>query len=350
MTKHLHEGETMSSSTLDALLSALSVDVEAFALCEIAENVRLVFPPMDVIEVHHVLEGTLYLTIGDTDPIEAPAGAMVIVPPERLQYLAASKTAATSKISSDVSLPVRGGMVILDATDGGRSVLRIACGAVQPDPNGSFGPLDGLSRPVAEELSDVPVVSTAFEAMLQEVAAPEEGAMALTSALMKACLVVLLRRHLKSSRKAGTPFALFSDARIGRAIAAVLDRPSADHSVITLAKKAAMSRSAFARDFKSSLGITPMEFVSRVRLNLARRLLVTTTRPVDAIAAEVGFKSRSHFSRVFRDQYGTDPSTFRRRNFLGLSPVERPSRSEPGKMRGRAAMSMAISAKTRRGD
>ena len=310
----------MSPSTLDALLSALSVDVEAFALCEIAENVRLVFPPMDVIEIHHVLEGTLYLTIGDNDPIEAPAGAMVIVPPGRLQHLAASKIVATSKISLDVCLPVRDGMVILDATDGGQSVLRIACGTVQPDRNGSYGPLDGLSHQVAEDLSDVPVVSVAFKAMLDEVAAPGEGAMALTSALMKACLVILLRRHLQSSRKAGASPALFSDARIGRAIAAVLDRPSTAHSVTILAKQAGMSRSAFARDFKGTLGVTPMEFVTRIRLSLARRLLASTVRPVEAIAADVGFSSRSHFSRVFRDQYGTDPSTFRRRNFLGFGP------------------------------
>ena len=320
MTTNLADDNIMGTSTLDALLSALSVDVEAFALCEIAENVRLVFPPMDVIEVHHVLEGTLYLTIGESDPIEAPAGSMVIVPPGRLQYLAASKTVSTSKVSSDISLPVRGGMVIVDATDGGGAVLRIACGTVQADPNGSYGPLDGLSQPVAENLSDVPVVSAAFGAMLEEVAAPDEGATALTSALMKACLVVLLRRHLQSSRKAGTPPALFSDARIGRAIAAILEHPSAAHSVTTLAKEAGMSRSAFARDFKATLGITPMEFVARIRLNLARRLLVSTVRSVEVIAAEVGFSSRSHFSRVFRDHYGTDPSTFRRRNFLGFTP------------------------------
>jgi AraC-like DNA-binding protein len=273
---------------------------------------------MEVIEVHHVLEGTLYLTIGEDEPIEAPAGAMVAVPPGRLQYLAASRSIATSKTSSEVALPIRDGMVILDATNGGETVLRIACGTVQPDPNGSYGALDGLSQPVAEDLSDVPVVAAAFGAMLEEVAAPGEGAMALTSALMKACLVVLLRRHLQSSRRAGTPVALFSDARIGRAIAAIVQCPSADHSLATLAGEAAMSRSAFARAFKTTLGIPPMEFLTRTRLNLARRLLVSTVRPVEAIAAEVGFSSRSHFSRVFRDHYGADPSTFRRRNFLGF--------------------------------
>jgi transcriptional regulator GlxA family with amidase domain len=132
--------------------------------------------------------------------------------------------------------------------------------------------------------------------------------------------VVLLRRHLQSSRETGTPPALFSDARIGRAIAAILDCPSTDHSVTSLAREAGMSRSAFARDFRATLGVTPMEFVTRIRLNLARRLLVSTVRSVETIAAEIGFSSRSHFSRVFRDHYGTDPSTFRRRNFLGFTP------------------------------
>jgi hypothetical protein len=82
--------------------------------------------------------------------------------------------ARTSRISSDVFLPVGNGMVILDVTEDGASILRIACGAVQPDPNGSYGWLDGLSQAVAEDLSDVPIVSAAFKAMLEEVAPVKE--------------------------------------------------------------------------------------------------------------------------------------------------------------------------------
>ena len=75
-----------------------------------------------------------------------------------------------------------------------------------------------------------------------------------------------------------------------------------------------MSRSAFAREFKTALDLTPMEFVARVRLDLAHRLLETTGMSVEGIAATVGFNSRSHFSHLFRENYGTDPSSFRRRS------------------------------------
>ncbi|SBV32330.1 putative AraC family transcriptional regulator [uncultured Sphingopyxis sp.] len=301
-----------SSSTLDALLGALSVEIEAFAVCEIGDDVRLIIPPVDMIEVHHILEGTLHLTIDGNETVEAGPGSMLIVPPGRLQHLATSSDAARDKATFDVCVPARDGLLVVDATEGKAPTLRVACGAVTPDRTGSYGPLASLTRPVVENLADFPVVRAAFAALLEEVSSPTEGTQALTSALMKACLVVLLRRHVETSRIAGTAPALFHDARIGRAIAAILDHPAADHCVTGLAKEAGMSRSAFAREFKVALDLTPMEFVARVRLNLAHRLLVSTGISVEGIAAAVGFSSRSHFSRLFREHYGIDPSGLRR--------------------------------------
>jgi AraC-like DNA-binding protein len=302
----------MATSTLDALLGALSVEIEAFAVCEIGEDVRLVIPPVDMIEVHHVLEGRLHLTIDDKESVEVGPGSTLMVPPGRMQYLATSFETVKNTDSLEVCVPVRDGMLVVDATDGKKPTLRIACGAILPDASGSYGALDNLMRPVAENLSDVPVVAAAFDALLKEVAAPTDGTRALTSALMKTCLVVLLRRHLQASRLAGATPAVFEDVRLGRAVAAILDRPAAHHSVTSLATEAGMSRSAFAREFKEALNLTPMEFVARVRLSLARRLLLTTGIPVEGIAPMVGFSSRSHFSRLFREHFGADPSSVRR--------------------------------------
>ena len=304
----------MATSTVDALLGAMSVEIEAFAICEIGEDVRLIVPPVEMIVVHHILEGTLHLTIDEDESVEAGPGTMLIVPPERRQHLATSSDTVTNKEAFDVCMPVREGVLVVDATDGKKPKLRIACGAVMPNPSGSYGPLQGLTRPVVEDLSDFPVVSTAFAALLQEVSAPREGTRPLTSALMKACLVVLLRRHLERSRMTGTAPAVFRDRRLSRAVAAILNLPAAAHSVTSLAKEAGMSRSAFAHEFRAALDLTPMEFVARVRLNLAHRLLETTGLPVEGIAAAVGFNSRSHFSHLFREHYGTDPSSFRRCN------------------------------------
>lgn len=58
--------------------------------------------------------------------------------------------------------------------------------------------------------------------------------------------------------------------------------------------------------------MSPMAFVARTRLHQSADMLRTTNLPVKVIAASIGFASRSHFSRAFRDAYGVDPSAYRR--------------------------------------
>ncbi|MDQ6869623.1 MAG: helix-turn-helix domain-containing protein, partial [Pseudomonadota bacterium] len=55
-----------------------------------------------------------------------------------------------------------------------------------------------------------------------------------------------------------------------------------------------------------------MEFAAKTRLHHAAELLRSTTISVKVIAASIGFASRSHFSRAFRDAYGADPRNFRK--------------------------------------
>ena len=55
-----------------------------------------------------------------------------------------------------------------------------------------------------------------------------------------------------------------------------------------------------------------MEFVARTRLDHARNLLLSTQLPVSIVANRVGFISRSHFSRAFRNAFGMDPTKLRK--------------------------------------
>ena len=90
----------------------------------------------------------------------------------------------------------------------------------------------------------------------------------------------------------------------------VLDRPGSPHSVASLDAVAGMSRTSFARAFVAAFATSPMEFVTRVRLHHAAKLLITTNLSIKVIAASIGL-GRSHFSRSFRDLYGRDPNSYR---------------------------------------
>jgi AraC-like DNA-binding protein len=71
------------------------------------------------------------------------------------------------------------------------------------------------------------------------------------------------------------------------------------------------SLSAFKRDFHQVFGATPGKWLLEKRLAYSKHLLVTTTTGVSEAALESGFESLSHFSRAFKEKYGSPPSRLR---------------------------------------
>lgn len=82
-------------------------------------------------------------------------------------------------------------------------------------------------------------------------------------------------------------------------------------TVLDMAKLVALERSYFYRLFKSEVGISPKEYLTRLRLDKARYLLTETDFPIGQIAESVGFQSFSSFSRLFTAQYCQSPSQYR---------------------------------------
>lgn len=92
-------------------------------------------------------------------------------------------------------------------------------------------------------------------------------------------------------------------------IDAHLDRPL---TVAGLARVAGLSPSRFAHLFREQLQASPMAYVERQRIALAKDLLRETARPVGAIARDVGFEDALYFSSRFRRIAGDSPSGYRR--------------------------------------
>ena len=302
----------MSEQILDRLLVTLDVAVEAFAICEIKRGLRLVARPKNAIEIHYVLAGMMHLMTPGADPIVCGPGSLVVIPPRMPQTIAADDMPAHNVLAVESCSIVQDGMLLFDAAQGGIGDLRVVCGAIAASVSGSYGLLDGVRAPIVEELGDQEIVRNAYATMLDELNRPGLGSRALTGALMKTCLMMMLRRHFAHAGQETRLLGALSDPRLGRAVAAVLDRPAQPHSVGALAAVAGMSRSAFAREFSRTFKLSPMEFVARTRLHHAAQMLRSTTVPIKVVAASAGFSSRSHFSRAFRDSYGADPSSFRK--------------------------------------
>jgi AraC family transcriptional regulator len=74
------------------------------------------------------------------------------------------------------------------------------------------------------------------------------------------------------------------------------------------------------RAFKDNFGCTPHQYVLRRRIERAQNLLLLCNDPLGQIAAECGFRSRTHFSRLFRKTVGERPGAWRR---LHMKPTLR---------------------------
>lgn len=95
----------------------------------------------------------------------------------------------------------------------------------------------------------------------------------------------------------------FIDARIGEQI-----------TVNMMADVAALSPHHFARAFKRDVGVPPVHYVWKKRVERAQRLLATRRMGIAEASAACGFSSQSHFTRAFKANTGTTPAVWMRAN------------------------------------
>jgi len=135
-------------------------------------------------------------------------------------------------------------------------------------------------------------------------------------ALLKAALLELLATLLEemapavdSGPMAGLP------AGVDEAVAMMhrmYHQPDLDRD--ELAAAAALHPDHFTRAFKRYLDVTPMQYLTQLRINQAGFLLQHTDQRVSDIAEQVGFVDAFHFSRVFRQQMKQSPRAYREKS------------------------------------
>lgn len=93
----------------------------------------------------------------------------------------------------------------------------------------------------------------------------------------------------------------------------VNSRLSEPFTLDDLARHVGMSKYYLVRSYRSLTGLTPMDHARLIRLEAARRLLVTTSLPLRTIAPRVGFASEYHLSRLLRSRLGVGARELRRK-------------------------------------
>ncbi|MFD1554990.1 helix-turn-helix domain-containing protein [Paraburkholderia silviterrae] len=101
--------------------------------------------------------------------------------------------------------------------------------------------------------------------------------------------------------------------RLTRVIEFVHAHVGANISLDAMAQEACLSRFHFARAFRQSTGLTPLAYVTAVRIARAKELLQQTSSTIEDIALALNFSCSSNFVRTFRREVGVTPSAYRTR-------------------------------------
>jgi AraC-like DNA-binding protein len=100
---------------------------------------------------------------------------------------------------------------------------------------------------------------------------------------------------------------------VARAKAYVQEHQTEEFSLDEVAKSLHISPFYFCKVFKKGTGLTFTDYVSRVRIEKGKNLLLNPRYRISEIAYEIGFQSLTHFNRVFKKLVGQSPTEFRLR-------------------------------------
>jgi len=161
---------------------------------------------------------------------------------------------------------------------------------------------------------------------LLQVAADESelggaGSETMLAKLAEVMFVEVIRRHiarLPEDSRGWLP--ALRDKHIGQAMRLIHGQPGRQWTLEALAQEVGLSRSVFADRFTHYVGLSPMQYLARWRMQLAARRLEIPGLSIAQVAAEVGYESEAAFNRSFKKYVGMPPGAWRK----GRIPEDRP--------------------------
>jgi AraC-like DNA-binding protein len=157
-----------------------------------------------------------------------------------------------------------------------------------------------------------PEILPILEAMERETCGQRAGFAGILAHLTNVVAAFIVRAWVESGcGEASGWVSALRDPRLGGVISAVHRDPGRDWTVADLAAEMGSSRSIFAERFLAVTGLTPLRYLTELRMRLAAEWIGRDRMPIDVAAHRLGYGSQAAFSRAFKRTIGRSPGSVR---------------------------------------
>jgi AraC family transcriptional activator FtrA len=136
-------------------------------------------------------------------------------------------------------------------------------------------------------------------------------------------LVVPTHREGGQAQYLPRPMAHDEQGRLTKLMDWVRTHPAEQHTVASMAARAAMSARTLQRQFQDATGCAPIEWLTRERIAIVKDMLETSDIPLAQMAERAGFGSEETLRHHFRRLASTTPGAYRRQFSEAIEPVSR---------------------------
>jgi AraC-like DNA-binding protein len=268
---------------------------------------------------HIVERGGAWLLLPRKRPLALAGGDLLIIMDGKGHVIADSPE---SKAAAIVPPPETVQDVVFLENDEAGAETQLVCGQFQIE--------DRESNPLVSVLPRVLHLKSErtgewllpmLRLLAQESRNEEPGRKTIISRLMEIIFVQALRGWVSElDENAGGWLGALRDPQIGQSLALMHKSPEHDWSIESLARSVGMSRSPFFERFKALTGETPLAYLTRWRMHVARRLLLDDLT-ISEIAPRIGYSSEAAFSNAFKRAVGQSPTVYRSTRRKNIKPA-----------------------------
>ena len=164
------------------------------------------------------------------------------------------------------------------------------------------------TNPILHTGETAGVVEKIFQEMFEQISQKKICSGAISFHLLNALLVILLKQIPHEKIFLQDKF----DASLRKCKKFIDENFTENISVVEMSEVANMSVSGFSHHFKKVFGLAPGQYLIRLKIGRAQKLLIGTDKTITEISMELGYENVSHFNNQFKKFVGASPQNYRK--------------------------------------